>query len=241
MEDHSASEIREMFDGIAARYDLLNDLLSLGLQRFWRGRAIKRLREDHLNDVLDLACGTGDFTLALLRRVRVDRMVCADLSRGMLDVARRKFSKLGLADRVEIVECAAEQLPFPDGSFDAVLIGYGVRNFSVLAQALQECARVLKPGGRVLVLEFTMPRAKLFAWFYRLYLGSVVLLLGGLVGGSFKSYRYLHRSIEHFSKSDWLSQCIASAGLEVSMSYRQAFGIVTAQYLSRRGENAGVS
>lgn len=241
MEGQSATEVRAMFDGISGRYDLLNDLLSLGFQRSWRRRAVDRLGVKRLECVLDLACGTGDFTLALQKRVQVTRMVCADLSGNMLKEAARKFQRCGLHDRVEFVECAAEHMPFPDATFDVVLIGYGVRNFSNLEQSLRECQRVLKPGGRVVILEFGKPRSRWFSWCYHLYLRSVVPVLGGIVSGSFRSYRYLYKSIESFTKSNRLQLCIERSGLEVEKSYARAVGVVTTQYLQRKGNRGDLS
>ena len=217
-----------MFNDIAPRYDTLNHLLSLGLDKRWRRATVRRAAAACPTAVLDLAAGTGDMTLALLKRYVPQHICCADLSPEMLGRGKEKISRR-LAKRfwkkrlaqgtcpptTDFVECTAEALPFADGSFDVVMIGFGVRNFADIPQSMREIARVLKPGGRLVVLEFSMPRRGFFALLYRLYLRLYLPLVGGLISGSFKAYRYLPSSMAQYAAESPLLPAITAAGMVV--------------------------
>lgn len=217
-----------MFNDIAPRYDTLNHLLSLGLDKRWRRAAVRRVAAIRPAAVLDLAAGTGDMTLALLKRYLPQRVCCADLSpemlgRGKEKISRRlakRFGKKRLAQRIappttEFVECTAEALPFADESFDVVMIGFGVRNFADIPQSMREIARILKPGGRLVVLEFSMPHRGFFALLYRLYLRLYLPLVGGVISGSFRAYRYLPSSMQQYARESPLLPAIEASGLRL--------------------------
>lgn len=222
-----------MFNRISSRYDLLNDVLSLGFQRGWRSKAVGGLCAEVGGSVLDLACGTGDFVRAYCRAHRPERVVCADLSPGMLRRARRKLEGVAGDVGVEFVQCSAEALPFGDASFDVILIGYGVRNFVDLGVAMGECARVLKPGGCMVILELSYPQGRWYAPFYGFYLLHVLPFVGGLFSGSLGSYRYLSRSIGDFARSGLLPASLASADLVVERESGDALGAVRILYVRR--------
>ena len=168
MEENSKkTRVREMFDSIAPRYDLLNHLLSFGVDRLWRRRMVGVVAAGTPAAILDVAAGTGDVAVALARRLPAARITGIDLSGEMLAVGRGKVARRGLCDRIELVQGDAEQLPFPDGTFDAVTIGFGIRNFGSIEAGLAEAFRVLRPGGRLCILEFSTPRGRCFGLLYR--------------------------------------------------------------------------
>ena len=172
--------VQSMFGRIAPRYDLLNHLLSLGADRGWRRRAVDCASQLPHGAILDLACGTGDLTVALAKRLTPQRLVAADFSSQMLGLAQRKVARLLPGREVELKQCAAEELPFGDGEFDLVTIAFGARNFADLAHAMRECRRVLRPGGHLLVLEFTLPGSRVVRGLYRAYSATVMPLVGGV-------------------------------------------------------------
>ena len=168
MEENSKkTRVREMFDSIAPRYDLLNHLLSFGVDRLWRRRMVGVVAAGTPAAILDVAAGTGDVAVALARRLPAARITGIDLSGEMLAVGRGKVARRGLCDRIELVQGDAEQLPFPDGTFDAVTIGFGIRNFGSIEAGLAEAFRVLRPGGRLCILECSTPRGRCFGPLYR--------------------------------------------------------------------------
>ncbi len=159
-----------MFDGIAPDYDRLNHLMSLGVDRAWRRRALREIVDTRQPQrILDIACGTGDFSLAIARRTHTDSLITGlDLSEGMLTVMREKVEKAGLSERISCLQGDSESMPFQDGSFDVVTIAFGIRNFEHREAALREILRVLRPGGRLVILELSVPENKLLRWAYNL-------------------------------------------------------------------------
>ena len=197
--------IRGMFDEIAGRCDLLNRLLTFGLDRFWRRELVKLLDPQPQERALDLACGTGDQGRALLDSEPGVHLVGADPVSGMLRLAGGKIPAAVL------VCCEAEALPFPSHSFQLITIAFGVRNFTVLEVSLKELHRVLAPGGRIGVLEFAVPRSGLLAPLYRWYMTWVLPRVGGLLSRSY-AYRYLTESIEQFPDPDRFIRLLESIG-----------------------------
>lgn len=193
------------FDTIARTYDRLNRLMTLGLDRRWRRRATKEVVSGQwpAASVLDVACGTGDMVCNLVQRGCT--VTGVDLSEEMLAIARRKtaLATFQLAD--------AEYLPFPDGSFDAVTCAFGVRNFVHLEQGLGEMLRVLKPGGRMVILELATPDSKLIRPFYNLYTKHIIPWLGSRIAGNREAYTYLPESVERFPKGDAFLRLFSSA------------------------------
>jgi len=223
-----------MFDQIAPRYDLLNRLMSFGADGRWRRRTVRALAlGDEPTRVLDLATGTGDLALAIARRHPQATVVGTDPSPGMLEVGRRKAARRGLADRVELHEGDAQAIDAPDASFDGVTIAFGIRNVPDRARALAEMARVVRPGGRVCVLELSEPRRGLIAPFARLHVHHIVPRLGAWLSGA-REYRYLQRSIEAFPPPAEFAAMMEAAGLEIVEVRAMSFGACQLFVAARR-------
>ena len=189
-----------MFDGIAPDYDRLNHLMSLGVDRSWRRRALREIVDaGRAQSILDIACGTGDFSLAIAGRMHPgSRIVGLDLSEGMLAVMRDKVAKAGLQDKISCEQGDSEAMRFADGSFDVVTIAFGIRNFAHREAALREILRVLKPGGRLVILELSVPENRILRWGYNLYFKHFVPWIGGLISGDRAAYTYLPASVQAF-------------------------------------------
>jgi demethylmenaquinone methyltransferase/2-methoxy-6-polyprenyl-1,4-benzoquinol methylase len=209
-------DIRRMFDAVAPRYDLLNHLLSGGLDRRWRRRAAAAAVPDPAAGALvaDVCCGTADLALAALARGPGVRVVGLDFSRPMLARARAKLARAGLLARAAVVEADALSLPLADASVDAALCGFGLRNLADTGRGLAELARVVRPGGRVVVLEFHQPRPGPLAALFNLYFRRILPRLGGWIsGGGHGAYGYLVASIEAFGPPQRTARAMAAAGL----------------------------
>lgn len=216
----TGAEIRELFDAVAARYDLLNRLLSLGLDQRWRRRAARACGLRPGGRALDVASGTGDLSILLRRECGSEGLVVgADLSAGMLAFGRKK-------DAGEALVADAQRLPFRGDAFDAATIAFGIRNVNDPEAALAEMARVVRPGGRVVVLEFSTPRLAPFRALHRAYLRFVVPWVGRVVSGRHEAYEYLSRSVPSFVKRVDLEALFRRAGLEVESRRALTLGIV---------------
>jgi demethylmenaquinone methyltransferase/2-methoxy-6-polyprenyl-1,4-benzoquinol methylase len=200
-----------MFAGIAGRYDLLNHLLSANLDRRWRRRAARRVPPEAAR-VLDLCGGTGDLTLALARNGGPGLLVCCDFCHPMLVRAQEKFRRRNTDGRCLVLEADGLRLPLPEGAFDAVTVAFGVRNLADLDAGLREMARVLAPGGRLVVLEFSRPRGRVLGGLYGFYLRRVLPRLGDGVSGRSGPYGYLARTIGGFPEAPELAGRIREAG-----------------------------
>lgn len=212
MQGPKTENIRNLFDSIATDYDKLNHLLSLGVDRTWRARAIKAIAENRPQQILDIACGTGDFSIEIARHTHPDtRIVGLDLSEGMLKVMDEKVVKAGLSARISTMQGNSERMDFADNSFDRVTIAFGIRNFEHRETALKEILRVLKPGGRLVILELSVPSNSVLRWFYKLYFMKILPWIGGLVSGEKAAYSYLPASVVKFpGKEEWkatMSSC----------------------------------
>ena len=228
-EREAAAHVREMFGRIAPRYDLLNHLLSLDVDKVWRRRVAKKFSAILHNPaarVLDLCCGTGDLALAFRKEAPAgaDIMAC-DFVPEMLARARAKASALGAG--VTIVEADALALPFAEGSFDLVSCSFGFRNLSNYERGLLEIFRVLKPGGIAAILEFAEPRGKLFGSLYRFYFRRVLPRLGGLISGNGSAYSYLPNSVSKFPSPEALQTLLQRTGYIGARFARWTGGIVT--------------
>ena len=204
-------KIQQMFDGIAPDYDRLNHLMSLGVDRSWRRRALREIVvPGRSREILDIACGTGDFSIAIARKLPSGgRVTGLDLSEGMLAVMRRKVEKAGLARTISCMQGDSETMPFADGSFDVATIAFGIRNFEHREAALQEILRVLRPGGRLVILELSIPENKLLRWCYNLYFMHFVPWIGGLVSGDKAAYKYLPASVQQFpGRREWTATMV---------------------------------
>ncbi len=215
-----------MFDGIARRYDLLNRVNSLGLDQGWRRRLVDALELRAGHEVLDLATGTADLPLAFVERQPDLRVVGLDPSVGMLEVGRQKVGARELDERIELVEGDAQALPFDDASFDRVSMSFGIRNVPDRDRALREIARVLKPGGRVAILELARPGGGLMGAMARLHMQYFVPAMGALLSGA-REYKYLRVSIEAFPEPEAFAERLAAAGLKVREVRSLTFGACT--------------
>ena len=206
--------VREMFDAIAPRYDLLNSVLSWRLHHRWRAAAVRAAALAPGQHALDVCTGTGDLAFALAQRVGNNGQVDAtDFSEPMLDLAREKASTRDAIAPVRFQTADTQNLPFPDNTFDAVTVAFGIRNVADIDRGLREMARVAKPGGRVVLLEFNRPRNPLFAALSRFYSFVVMPRIGGLVSGRRSAYAYLPASVEAFHSREELSRKMQDAGL----------------------------
>lgn len=213
-----------MFDSIAHRYDFLNHALSLNVDRRWRRQLIDACNVKAGDHVLDVATGTGDVAIEFARRTGAARIVGLDPSAGMLEVARAKVARDTRAARLEIIDGNALALPFPDASFDVVTIAFGLRNLPDYAQGVREMARVLKPGGRLAVLEF-LPPAGATRLIFRSYVATVLPLFGRAISGSREAYRYLASSIGEFIDAESVRRLMRDAGLRQATTKRLTAGI----------------
>jgi len=217
-----------MFDGISPRYDLLNRLLSLGIDVGWRRVALKMLRRRlSQGKILDVATGTADLALALAKAMPSTEVVGVDISEGMLAIGRRKVAVGGLQSRVELRCADAEQLPYASDSFDAVTVSFGVRNFENLSKGLAELTRVLRPGGTLMVLEFSRPASPLIKGLMRGYNQFVMPAVGGWLSRDRAAYAYLPASVAIFPEGQAFEACLREAGLQPLSQKRLTFGIST--------------
>jgi demethylmenaquinone methyltransferase/2-methoxy-6-polyprenyl-1,4-benzoquinol methylase len=209
------ARVRAVFESVANRYDLMNDLMSAGLHRWWKRYAVAAAAPRPGQRVLDLAGGSGDLTRLLARAVGgTGTVVLADINAAMLVVGRDRLYDAGIAGNVELVQANAEALPFPDRHFDLVTIGFGLRNITEREAALSEMFRVLRPGGRLFVLEFSKVEAPLLARLYDVYSLQLLPRLGRWVTGDEASYRYLAESIRMHPSQANLLEMIRAAGFE---------------------------
>lgn len=224
--------VRSLFNAIAYRYDLLNHLLSGGIDLYWRRKAVERLRPHAPRTILDVATGTGDFALAALR-LEPERVVGVDIAEKMLAIGREKLRRRGVQDRVTFELGDAEGLAFGDGSFDAAIVAFGVRNFEHLDQGLREMRRVLHPGGRVVILEFSRPQTAPFRQLYLAYFRTILPLIGRLVSGHTAAYTYLPDTVMRFPEGRAFLEKLHASGFEDLREERLTFGIATL-YSGRR-------
>ena len=225
-------QVERMFDGISPRYDLLNRMLSMGIDQGWRRRVLRHLRREPVERLLDVATGTAD--LAIMGSRHAGNVTGVDISEGMLAQGRTKVDKRGLGERVVLSQSDAESLPFADGSYDAVTVAFGVRNFEHLDAGLLEMVRVLRPGGRLFVLEFSKPVRAPWRQLFRLYFHNLLPLAGRLISRDKAAYTYLPKSVEAFPEGAAFLERMAQAGLGELRAERLTGGVATL-YTGRRG------
>ena len=206
--------ITSMFDSIAGDYDSLNHLFSLNMDRRWRRKAVAEVMRDAApRQILDVACGTGDLAVALAGAApRGGRVTGVDISKKMLALVGRKAAKAGVAFNIKTEVADAEHLPFADGSFDAVTCAFGVRNFEHRARGLEEFLRVLRPGGKAVILELSVPQRTGFKRFYNLYFSRIMPWIGGRVSGDPEAYKYLAASVNAFPAPEHFCDELRAAG-----------------------------
>ena len=220
-------QVRQMFDAIAPAYDFMNRAMTLGIDIWWRKLAVKRLKRIRPAAILDVATGTGDFAIQLNKSLHPQHITGIDLSQGMLDEARRKVKDKGLEEKITFVKGDCMALPMADGTFDAVTVAFGVRNFEHLQQGYEEMARVLKPGGMLCVLELSTPGNRLIRWFYDLYALHIIPAIGAMKSGDKTAYRYLPESIAAVPQGDDMLQLMRNAGLRDATFKCLTLGVCT--------------
>jgi demethylmenaquinone methyltransferase/2-methoxy-6-polyprenyl-1,4-benzoquinol methylase len=222
-----AKLVRSVFDSVAGKYDLMNDLMSMGIHRIWKRIAIQLSHVRYGEKVLDLAGGTGDMTALFRERVGdKGRVVLSDINAEMLKRGRDRLIDDGVAEGVDYAQIDAEKLPFPDNSFDCVCIAFGLRNVTHKEEALKSMHRVLKPGGRVIILEFSEVRNPVIKKTYDLYSFKFLPLMGKLVANDAESYRYLAESIRMHPNQEKLKRMMADAGFERCEYFNLTHGVV---------------
>ncbi|GGD38867.1 bifunctional demethylmenaquinone methyltransferase/2-methoxy-6-polyprenyl-1,4-benzoquinol methylase UbiE [Franconibacter helveticus 513] len=222
-----ADKVAQVFHSVAAKYDIMNDLMSFGIHRLWKRFTIDCSGVRRGQSVLDLAGGTGDLTAKFSRLVgESGRVVLADINDSMLKMGREKLRNTGVVGNVEYVQANAEALPFPDNTFDCITISFGLRNVTDKEKALRSMFRVLKPGGRLLVLEFSKPTIEPLSKAYDAYSFHVLPRVGEMVANDAESYRYLAESIRMHPDQDTLKAMMEDAGFESVNYYNMTGGIV---------------
>jgi len=219
-----------MFNNIAANYDIINKISSFGLDGYWRGRLVRNLKRTHACKVLDIACGTGVLSWMIYRKLHLE-VTGLDLSSEMLRQAEKKRVRHSHQDVPPplFIEGCAEKLPFTNLSFDTVTIAFGVRNFENRHEAFQQIYRVLKPGGRLFILDFATPKNRLWSFFFRSYFWYILPLWGYILSGNKNAYRYLPRSVTHFPQYGALCEELSKAGFSM-VNYRSYTGGVAVLY-----------
>ncbi len=225
-EDTSAKkqQVARMFDNISHRYDFLNHFLSLGIDKGWRKTAVNLLRPIKPRLILDVATGTGDFAIQALR-INPEKVIGVDISEGMLNVGRKKMAIKGLAGKIELFTGDSENLPFEENKFDAVTVGFGVRNFENVKRGLEEIKRVLRPGGMLVILEFSRPRRFPFRQVYNVYFRHILPKLGRMISRDKAAYTYLPESVEAFPDGDDFLAILTNLGFKEPACKPVTFGI----------------
>ncbi|REA59273.1 bifunctional demethylmenaquinone methyltransferase/2-methoxy-6-polyprenyl-1,4-benzoquinol methylase UbiE [Dyadobacter luteus] len=225
-EGSKREQVAEMFDNISPKYDLLNHLLSGGVDIYWRKRAIKLLRKQQPKKILDIASGTGDFAIEALS-LKPEKIIGVDISEGMLAVGREKIKKLGKQDIITLQTGDSENLSFESNYFDAVIVSFGVRNFQNLLAGLTEMNRVMKPQGNCVVVEFSKPRSFPFKQLYNFYFKYILPLIGKTVSKDSSAYTYLPESVQAFPDREAFLDIFKKAGFINTKCIPLTFGICT--------------
>lgn len=197
-EGSKKQQVTKMFDNIAGKYDLLNRVLSLGIDTIWRKKAINKIKDLNPKNILDVATGTADVAIEMINRLQPEKIVGLDISKEMLAVGQTKIEKRGLDNIIELVQGDSENLPFEDNSFDAITVAFGVRNFEDLKKGMREMNRVLRPGGRLVVLEFSKPTMFPLKQGYNFYFKNILPGIGKFTSKDPKAYQYLYESVQAF-------------------------------------------
>lgn len=217
-------QVAKMFNSISGNYDFLNHFLSLGIDITWRKKAVKMLLEINPKLILDVATGTGDFAIETLN-LNPDKVIGIDISEGMLEVGRKKMKERKLDHKIELLLGDSENLPFEENKFDALVVGFGVRNFENLEKGLSEMLRVVKPGGKIIILEFSRPKSFPFKQFYNFYFKFILPKIGKWVSKDKSAYTYLPESVQAFPDGDQFTQLLSRLGYKNTACKPLTFGI----------------
>lgn len=229
-----ASKVAEVFHSVAAKYDVMNDLMSFGVHRIWKRYTIERAAARAGQTILDIAGGTGDLTAKFSKIVGpTGKIVLADINESMLKVGRNKLVDSGIVGNVEYVQANAECLPFPDNYFDRITIAFGLRNVTEKEKALESMYRILKPGGKLLVLEFSKPALPALSKVYDVYSFSLLPAMGKVVANDAESYKYLAESIRMHPDQEALKQLMMNAGFD-EVEYTNLTGGIVALHIGKK-------
>ncbi|HVX27501.1 MAG TPA: bifunctional demethylmenaquinone methyltransferase/2-methoxy-6-polyprenyl-1,4-benzoquinol methylase UbiE [Parafilimonas sp.] len=219
------SQVAKMFDDISGSYDFLNRFLSAGIDKGWRRKAIKELKNVHPKFILDVATGTGDVAILTYKILKPEKITGIDISDGMLELGRKKIDKLNLSSKIELMHGDSETLNFNANYFDAITVAFGVRNFEHLEKGLLEMLKVLKPGGKVAILEFSKPKTFLFKGFYNLYMKIVAPGFGKMIAKNKQAYEYLNNSVQAFPDRNAFLSIMQQVGFKQTYFKQLTFGI----------------
>jgi len=222
--ENKKTQVAQMFNSIAGKYDFLNHFLSAGVDIYWRKKAIGLLKKSAPKQILDIATGTGDFAIEALN-VNPDKITGIDISEGMLAVGREKLTKKGLSEKIELLSGDSENLQFEANKFDAVTAAFGVRNFENLEKGLSEMNRVLKPGGRVVILEFSKPTAFPMKQAYNFYFKNILPVFGKMISKDQAAYTYLPESVQAFPDGKAFLNILEKVGFKNTQWQSLTFGI----------------
>jgi demethylmenaquinone methyltransferase/2-methoxy-6-polyprenyl-1,4-benzoquinol methylase len=223
-EESKKEQVAQMFDNIAFRYDFLNSLLSLGIHKGWRKKCVKLLAENKPKTILDVATGTADFAIECVK-IGPQQIIGVDISEGMMKFGREKIKKAGLDKLITLQYGDAETLDFKDDTFDAIVVGFGVRNFENLEKGLVNLRRVLKPGGKLVVLEFSNPRNGFIKWGYNFYFNKVTPFIGRMFSKDIRAYTYLPESVKAFPDNERFVEILNKLGYPHTSFQSVSFGI----------------
>ena len=219
-------KVREMFDHIAPTYDRLNHIMSMNVDKLWRRHALKEIVDGTPQRILDVACGTGDSTVSIAKAAAEgSEIIGADISEGMMALVKGKAEKAGVSDRISLQVADGEALPYEEGAFDRVTCAFGIRNFEHKEKGLSEFFRVLRPGGRAVILELSVPQNRLVRAAYDLYFLHILPRIGGAVSGDRAAYRYLPASVHHFPAPKEFCRLMEAAGFRAVRCRTFTFGL----------------
>ena len=230
---YSEVDVKQMFDGIANSYDFLNHFLSLGIDRYWRRVTIKNLIKSQPSVILDLATGTADLAISTAKKIKTVKIFGVDISEQMLAKAKQKVIRNKLSDRIELMTASAMALPFEDNTFDAVTIGFGIRNFPDLNGSLIEINRVLKSNGLLCILEFSKPKNYFFKNLYNFYFSKILPFVGNKLSQHKYAYKYLNESVIKFPEGKEFNEFLNQTGFVNIENKPLTFGISTL-YISNK-------
>jgi demethylmenaquinone methyltransferase/2-methoxy-6-polyprenyl-1,4-benzoquinol methylase len=224
-EAEKKQQVSKMFNNISGKYDFLNHFLSAGIDRRWRKKAIAALKDIQPKIILDVATGTGDLALEAQKQLKPEKIIGIDIAVKMLDIGRGKINKKGLDEIITLEEGDSEKLPFEDNSFDAVIVAFGVRNFANVEKGLEEMIRVLRPGGKCVILEFSKPKVFPVKQLYNFYFSSILPGIGRLTSKDKKAYSYLYESVQAFPEGKNFEQLLQKLGLNHTTCEALTMGI----------------
>ena len=226
-------QVEKMFDNISSKYDFLNHFLSFGIDHIWRRKTIRLMKSENPKVILDVATGTGDLAFAAYKKLNPEKIIGLDLSNGMLEVGRKKIKKKKLEDKLEFVQGDSENLPFDDNFFDAVMVSFGVRNFENLNMGLKEIFRVLKPSGKIYVLEFSKPKKFPIKQLFSFYSKAILPILGSFISNDKSAYHYLPASVDAFPEADIFTNELDQVGFSNS-TYQELSGGISSIYMAKK-------